>query len=1214
MIARSSFAIVSLALVFASASCARMPNAVPRSGVLDAEGFFGSAPRAAGVLASLRDGSSRCETFTRPLDAIVCAEAASLDGRTSEERAGWLRALTLLRGRPHAWNERFAWFSAHRLAEAGTVSGPLGLDEATTLDDLARSPQALGWRATLELRILRRELRNLRGDEGRRAVGCLGRAVVLGPVERKRAPDLTKLARSTFPAAWISGDQAVEGRVAESEGCELPVGEASEATPTFLRKSFRIEEERTVIVAVSRAARIFVDGTQVLERSLERWGSWNRFGAEVRLAPGVHRITAEVVGSPAAIFVLDHDGLPAPVLAAEANELPAREAPRLLDDVNPLSPLVANGMPADEIASSRFVAAELARADGLDDVASVWLEGPTNETATPAWLRAQGRAASADPLLGDEDRNRRSLDFFQHLGRSCPRCIDPRLAHARTLRDGGQPVEAWRALETLAADAPDRLDIALERIDLAERLGWEGERARLDTVLAERFPNAAAAVRARLMTADALGPIDRVRELEASLVALGTPPEALNPRRLHARDWSPLLPKTPATTFEALDIVRLAGLRDRFEAEAPSVLAAHPQPALRLALAEEALARGDDQALGKSLEAAARKGESRDRLAQAASVVEGLGALAAYRIDGKRVLADFERADKAGFETMGPSSRILDYAVLWVDHRGSASMLEHEMVRVQSREAIQQEAEQAFPSGRVLRVAVHKPDGRVLEPDVVQGKATLTMPDLAVGDVVEVEHVQELGSARPDGAMFQSPRWFFREPDKSYWRSEYVVVTEDARELAFDERGAVPVRTVRKLPHGRVEHRWRVDGAPAVRDEPGAPPRAEWLPSVQVSYGLREAEELQHTAERMVSRAARDPRLGRLAESLVEGVPRERITERLRRLHAYCLEKIEDGNESYGPRVITSGSGQRSAAFLHLARILDIPVDTALVRTKTAAAWSSESGRLESWGGALLRAETEQGTRWLTVSERYAAFDWVPEVLRGQEAVRLVAGLPRERVPETAPRDAFVVQGTLDIDDDGSARASMELRFRDRPAMAFRAVRARVDDAEWKRFVEQGLLATSFPSWHTELLETEGAGDREADLVVRVRGSAPFWLDARGSHRSPFTINLRPYVTLESRQTPLLLETPTGVHVVLRVRGAQQAKPKPPIAPRAVSLSNGVFRVDDRLEGDVLILDRTSFVAPERVSAEAYPAWASTLREGLALVEREFAVTLPSRR
>lgn len=1209
---RPSLALGALAL--AAASCARQPSSVPRAGVLDAEGFFASAPRAAGVLASLREEAPRCETFTRPLDAIVCAEAASLDGRVQDERAGWLRALTLLRGRPHAWNERYAWFAAHRLAEAGTVSGPIGVDEATTLDDLARNPRDLGWRTALELRIVRRELRGLRGEEGRRAVGCLGNASVIGPIERAHAPKLEKLALGAFPSAWVSGLARGERRESESEGCELPVGDASQGAPSFLRKGFRLEEERTVIVAVSRASRVFVDGVRVLERSPEVWGSWNRFGAKLRLGAGVHQVTAEVVGSPSAIFVLDQDGLPTPLVAAGPGEPAAREAPRLLEDPNPLEALVQGGIPAEEPAASRFVAAELARADGLDDVAAFWLEGPTSETASPAWLRAQGRAAAADPLYGEEDQGRRSLDFFQHLGKGCPRCLDPRLAHARTLRDGGQPVEAWKALEALATDAPERLDVLLERVDLAERLGWEGERARLDVLLAERFPKTASALRTRLMTADAIGSIDRVRELESALLALGTPPEALNARRLHVRAWGPLLPKAAAATFQELDVLRMAGLRERFDTEAPAVLAKRPEPVLRLALAEEALARGDEHALGNALEAAAKGGESTERLAQAASVVEGLGPLAAYRVDARKVLADFERADKAGFETTGPSSRILDYAVLWVDRDGSAWMLEHEMVRVQSREAIQQEAEQPFPSGRILRLAVRKPDGRVLEPDVVQGKATLTMPDLAIGDVVETEHVQALGAARADGAMFQSPRWFFREPDKSYWRSEYVVVTESDRELAFDERGPVPSRTSRKLPHGRVETRWRVDGAPAVRDEPGAPPRAEWLPSVQVSYGLREADELAHTAERLESHAAIDPRSRRLAEEIVAGVATSQVTERLRRLHAYCLEKIEDGNETFGPRVLTSGTGQRSAAFLHLARILGLPVETALVRTKTAASWTSEAGRLEGWGGALLRAETEQGVRWLTVSERYASFEWLPEVLRGQEAVRLVPGLPRDRVPEATVRDAFVVQGSLEIDDDGSARASLELRFRDRPAMAFRAVRARTDDSEWRRFVEQGLLAASFPSWHTEFLETEGAKDREGDLVVRVRGSAPFWLDARGSRRSPFTINLRPYVALESRQTPLLLETPTGVHVVLRVRGAREARPKAPSAARAVALSNGVFRVDDHLEGDTLILDRTSFVAPERVSPDAYPAWASTLREGLALVEREFAVTLPSRR
>jgi hypothetical protein len=383
---------------------------------------------------------------------------------------------------------------------------------------------------------------------------------------------------------------------------------------------------------------------------------------------------------------------------------------------------------------------------------------------------------------------------------------------------------------------------------------------------------------------------------------------------------------------------------------------------------------------------------------------------------------------------------------------------------------------------------------------------------------------------------------------------------------------------------------------------------------VQVTYGLREDDELRRTAQRLAVRESVDPRLRALAESIVAGVPKEAVNERLRRLHAYCLDRIEDGNETSGPRVLTGGAGQRAAAFQHLARILEIPVEMALVRTKTGATWPSEGGRLEAWAGALLRADTERGPRWLTVSERYAPFEWLPEVLRGQEAVRLVPGLPREIVPNEPARDGFLVTGTVDIDDDGTAHASLELRLRDRPALAFRGVRARTEESEWRRFLEQGLLAASFPSWHTESLETESATEREADLVVRVRGSAPFWLDGRGSRRCPFTINLRPYVALESRQTPLILETPTGVHVVLQLRGARLAKPRAPGAPRTVTMTGGTFRVDDRLEGETLVIDRTSAMSPQRVAPDAYPAWAATLREGLALVEREFGVALPARR
>lgn len=1205
----------SLVALSALASCAR-PAAAPELGAtIDAEAFFGSEAAAAKTLALVRSGSMHCASFFSSLDAVVCAEASSLEGHVAEERAGWLRALEQLRAAHDASDVRLAWFSAHRLAESTTFGGPLTVTEAASVDALARDPRGLGWRAALELRILRRDGLKLRGVAARGAVGCLTDATVIGPVPRNHAPAAEELARGPFPRTLPAElGQLSEARVATSEGCELPMGNASEASPSFLRKAFAIDADRTVIVAVSRATKLFVDGVLVVERSPSDWGSWSRFGARLRLRAGVHRIAAEVVGAPAALFVLDEDGQPAPVKDAGSDEAYVLAQPQVLAGINPLEALVAAAPVKPHSRVDRFVSSELALADGLSDVASFWLDGPASAEASPAWLRAQGRAAASDAIYTDEDRDRRSLDFFARLGKACATCVDPRIAHARTQRDGGQVVAAWKSLEALADEVPERLDVVLELADLAERLGWDGERTRISKLLALRFPSSPAALRVRLATVEAVGPVQDAPSIVKQLVASGAAPTLERERALRVRDWAHVVPAEGAKTFVELDALRMAGLLPRFHAEAAALLEHESHPLLRLTLAEEHAAQGDGRALADALESAAKAGEVRDRLAQAVAVVDSVGALGSYRIDARKVLADFDRSEKGTFDTSGPSSRILDYAVLWVDARGSAHMLEHEMVRIQSREAIQQEAEQPFPAGRILRLAVRKPDGRVLEPDVVQGKSTLTMPELAIGDVVETEHIQELGTARPDGTVFQSPRWYFREPDKSYWRSEYVVVTEAAHPLSFDERGAVPARVERTLADGRIETRWRVDGAPAVRDEPAAPPRSDWLPSVQVTYGLREDEELGRTVERLAVRESVDPRVRAIADSIVAGVPTDHVTERLRKLHAYCLDHIEDGSEAFGPRVLTSGSGQRTAAFLHLAHILRIPVETTLARTKTGATWPSEGGRLEAWGGALLRAETENGVRWLTVSERYADFDWLPEVMRGQETVRLVQGLPRERIPPAEVRDAFVVQGTVDVDDDGTVQASLELRFRDRPAMAFRAVRARTDDSEWRRFLEQGLLVSSFPSWHTESLETEGGVGRDGDLVVRVRGSAPFWLDGRGSRRCPFTINLRPYVALESRQTPLVVDTPTGVHLQLRVRGGRGAKPRAPGPARTVETEGGIFRVADRMEGDTLVLDRMTHFAPQRVSAEAYPAWATTLREGLAIVEREFSVTLPARR
>ena len=145
---------------------------------------------------------------------------------------------------------------------------------------------------------------------------------------------------------------------------------------------------------------------------------------------------------------------------------------------------------------------------------------------------------------------------------------------------------------------------------------------------------------------------------------------------------------------------------------------------MRFRLADLALAKGDATALRRALAGAIQAGASGDALREAISLVEGATHLEPYRIDGRAVIRDFERWEKGGKKREGQAARVLDYAALWVHPDGSSEMLEHEIVRIQSQEAIGKEAEQEPPQGLALRLRVIKADGSVLEPEPVEGKPT----------------------------------------------------------------------------------------------------------------------------------------------------------------------------------------------------------------------------------------------------------------------------------------------------------------------------------------------------------------------------------------------------------------------------------------------------------------------------------------------------------
>ena len=126
------------------------------------------------------------------------------------------------------------------------------------------------------------------------------------------------------------------------------------------------------------------------------------------------------------------------------------------------------------------------------------------------------------------------------------------------------------------------------------------------------------------------------------------------------------------------------------------------------------------------------------------------------------------------------------------------------------------------------------------------------MPHLEVGDYIEIEHITPEAGDGAKGRHYRGPTWFFREADKGYWRSEFVVISPKDKKLDIETRGNVPAPAERDIGAIFRERRWLVEDSPPAPEEPDSAPPQEYLPSVRIGWGVT----LDDTVARFVDLAA----------------------------------------------------------------------------------------------------------------------------------------------------------------------------------------------------------------------------------------------------------------------------------------------------------------------------------------------------------------------
>jgi hypothetical protein len=526
---------------------------------------------------------------------------------------------------------------------------------------------------------------------------------------------------------------------------------------------------------------------------------------------------------------------------------------------------------------------------------------------------------------------------------------------------------------------------------------------------------------------------------------------------------------------------------------------------------------------------------------------------------------------------------------------------------VQSQEAIAAESETPPPAGLVLHLRVVKPDGRVLEPEPVPGKPTLTMPHLEVGDFLEVEHVTRQAGDGAKGRQYESPHWFFREADKGYWRSEFVVATPADRQVDVEVRGNVPAAKTRQI--GRfVERRWRVDLSPPAELEPQSPPITEFLPSVRVGWGISLESALDRLVDLAVDVVPLDPRLRAKTLEIVRGVPEAAIDERARRAYRWAVEHVQDGKETDGRRVITGASGSRQAAFRYMLRLLGIESELALAKNGLSTPPIGRMSEVDQYDAIVMRVPTERGPRWLTVKDKFAPFGYIPAELREQTAIRLVAGTPREVVHAPWAADGVTYEGRADARADGSASMELVVTFAGDRAIAWRNALDRIPEAKLYDFVEREIVAPSFDGGHVRELKLEGADARDLPLVIRLRAEVPELAKPTVSGlllRPPFAPSLAQLAALPERHTPLLRHASWRAQVRVRVVLPESIKMPASLLQGEARDGSASVVVSDAVHGHAIDFDRVIDLPAGRVPpGEEYATWQKFVRDADTLLSR----------
>ncbi len=506
------------------------------------------------------------------------------------------------------------------------------------------------------------------------------------------------------------------------------------------------------------------------------------------------------------------------------------------------------------------------------------------------------------------------------------------------------------------------------------------------------------------------------------------------------------------------------------------------------------------------------------------------------------------------------------------------------------KDGLEKWGEVQIPVGAdVLLLRTIKADGTTREPEDIAGKATISAPDLEVGDFVEFEYVEP---AAPPGAFvdgFLTERFYFRSADAPLDRSEFLLVTPTAMKIQTDARGGAPTAVVVDRGDGTTLRTFATRLAPELFIEPSATPFQEDLPSVRVAAGVSMARWRDYLRDQSFGADRPNAELSAVATS--ETAHAHSDGEKLAALDRWVRRNIRGSGrlDEAATVILARKEGNRERVLSALLHAVGVDSTLAIARPVTAPRLGGALPDLESYDQGLLYVDH----RFIDSRYKHSPTGFLVPALRGGEAL-LLGGGPVQTVILPATNDddrAVTLVGHL----DGSGAAQLEVKetLRGWPALEWREALEKLSPDRLRPEFEQHTLGFYFPGSTLLDLSWSGADGDDGPFVVRYRFRAPQLGRVVGDALvlpAPFPALLaRRYVTVAARTSALHIDyaAPTSLTAQIALPDGLDV-----VLPSPVRLDGfGRFAQAVQQRGRTLYLDASFALPDQRVAPDRYGAF-----------------------